>query len=71
MWAVLAPPMPVRDLRKDGRPRVYDDRLLYFAAVRWRSGRAQAILVMEFQPLSPTWVRVPSEGSPELLVPPA
>lgn len=28
MWAVLAPLMPVRDLRKGGRPRVYDDRLI-------------------------------------------
>jgi transposase len=28
MWAVLAPLMPVRDLRKGGRPRVYDDRLV-------------------------------------------
>src|SRR6185312_75768 len=28
MWAVLAPLLPVRDLRKGGRPRVYDDRLI-------------------------------------------
>lgn len=28
MWAVLAPLMPVRDLRKGGRPRVYGDRLI-------------------------------------------
>lgn len=28
MWAILAPLMPVRDLRKGGRPRVYDDRLI-------------------------------------------
>ena len=28
MWAVLAPLMPVRDLRKGGRPRKYDDRLI-------------------------------------------
>jgi transposase len=28
MWAVLEPLMPVRDLRKGGRPRVYDDRLV-------------------------------------------
>lgn len=28
MWAVLGPLMPVRDLRKGGRPRVYDDRLI-------------------------------------------
>lgn len=28
MWAVLAPLMPVRELRKGGRPRVYGDRLI-------------------------------------------
>ncbi|GAA2845655.1 IS5 family transposase [Actinoplanes cyaneus] len=28
MWAVLEPLMPVRDLRKGGRPRVYSDRLV-------------------------------------------
>lgn len=28
MWAVLAPLLPVRDLRKGGRPRVYGDRLV-------------------------------------------
>ncbi|MFG1955725.1 transposase [Micromonospora sp. NPDC048830] len=28
MWAVLAPLMPVRDLRKGGRPRKYGDRLI-------------------------------------------
>ena len=28
MWAVLAPLLPARDLRKGGRPRVYDDRLI-------------------------------------------
>jgi transposase len=28
MWAVLEPLMPLRDLRKGGRPRVYDDRLI-------------------------------------------
>ncbi|MEW2384766.1 transposase, partial [Micromonospora sp. NPDC047707] len=28
MWAVLAPLMPVRDLRKGGRPRKWGDRLI-------------------------------------------
>ncbi|RFS39337.1 IS5 family transposase [Micromonospora craniellae] len=28
MWAVLAPLLPARDLRKGGRPRVYGDRLV-------------------------------------------
>ncbi|RFS37690.1 hypothetical protein D0Q02_12810, partial [Micromonospora craniellae] len=27
MWAILAPLMPVRDLRRGGRPRKWDDRL--------------------------------------------
>ncbi|RFS41569.1 hypothetical protein D0Q02_22165, partial [Micromonospora craniellae] len=26
MWAILAPLMPVRDLRRGGRPRKWDDR---------------------------------------------
>ncbi|QOC89782.1 IS5 family transposase [Micromonospora craniellae] len=28
MWAILAPLMPVRDLRRGGRPRKWDDRLI-------------------------------------------
>lgn len=28
MWAILTPLLPVRDLRKGGRPRVYGDRLI-------------------------------------------
>jgi transposase len=28
MWEVIKPLMPVRDLRKGGRPRIYDDRVV-------------------------------------------